>query len=130
MILLVPISPEVPKVHTSRLWPGLVLMILLCVCYLESNDVLERDSDYVESIYNLAVDSGKSTPTLRPEAAQYLKRRPLLRIAPAPADWDLKRILYSNFIHGGALHLLLNLIGAFAGARICSTFMPFLCTLS
>lgn len=130
MILLVPISPEVPKVHSSRIWPGLVIVIILCIGFLEIYETLQKDGDYVESIYSIAMDSTKEEPTLKPEAAQYLKVRPLLRISPAPADWNFERILYSNFIHGSILHLLLNLIGAFAGARLCSTFMPFLCTLS
>ncbi len=127
MILLVPISPEVPKRHARHIWPGLVIVILLCVAYLETSNTLEADSAFVDNLYSVASD-GKAG--LQAGAESYLQLRPLIKIAPAPSDWDLRRVIYANFIHGSPLHLLLNLIGAFAGARICATFIPFLCSLS
>jgi len=127
MILLVPTSAEVPKVHSRHIWPGLVLVILLCVPYLQSSGILDADTAFVDNLYSVASD-GKSG--LQAGAEAYLQLRPLLKIAPSPSDWDLKRVLYANFIHGSPVHLLLNLVGAFAGARICATFIPFLCTLS
>lgn len=130
MILLVPVSPEVPRVYSRKIWPGLVLVIFLCLGFLEANEHLNADSKFIESLYTVSARGQNDSGGLRPEAYPYLRMRPLLRIAPAPADFDLKRVLYSNFIHGSIPHLSLNLIGAFVGARICSVFVPFLCTLS
>ncbi len=127
MILLVPTSPEVPKIHSRQIWQGLVLVIILSLCYLETSGVLDADTAFVDNLYAVASDGNNG---LKPGAEAYLQQRPLLKISPSPADWDLKRILFANFIHGSPIHLLLNLIGAFAGARICATFIPFLCSLS
>lgn len=125
MILLVPISPEIPKFYTNQLWPGLVLVILLCLGFLEASSTLDADSQFVESLYSVAARPVHGELQLSPKAVPYLALRPLLKISPSRADWDFKRILYANFIHGSQLHLFLNLIGIFAGARICSAFIPF-----
>jgi|GEM_PF-1223512 len=130
MILLVPISPEVPKIHLPRLWPGLVFIIMLCLCFLEIHDTLVADSRYVETLQTYVIQSKTGKSELKPEGHQYLKLRPLLKLAPSSGDWDLKRLLFANFIHGNIPHLFLNLVGAFAGARICATFIPFLATFS
>jgi membrane associated rhomboid family serine protease len=125
MIMLVPISPEVPKPHAKKIWPGLVIIIILCVCYLEIADTLEADLNFIDNLYSVASVPYRGQPVLPPRAQAFMSLRPLLRIAPSRADWDYKRILYANFIHGSPIHLFLNLIGAFAGAQICATFMPF-----
>jgi membrane associated rhomboid family serine protease len=129
MILLVPVYPEVPKRQRPKLWPGLVLLIVLALTYIEAHPTLDADTQYIESIQSIIMD-GDGSKKLKSDAQTYLQLRPLLRIAPAPADWDLRRLLFANFIHGSEIHLFLNMIGAFAAARICTTFMPFLCTMS
>lgn len=130
MILLVPIAPEAPRFHSNRIWPGLVLVLILCIGYIESISYLEADVRFVEDLYSVGSDPKIAEPTLTADAYAYLRLRPLLKITPAPADWDLQRILTANFVHGSLLHLGFNLVGAFAGARICATFLPFLCTLA
>lgn len=131
MILLVPISPEVPRYHWPKLWQGLVMILLMGIIFLETDSKVQADSQYIESLQSLIQkDQDTGGNTLRPELQRYLRLRPLLRIAPCRADWDLPRLLFANFLHGGLLHLTLNLIGVFAGARICATFIPFLCTFS
>lgn len=128
MILLVPISPETPKIHSNRIWPGLVLILILGIGYLEALPYLEADIRFVDDLYSVGTDPNLAEPTLTKEAYAYLKLRPLLKITPAPQDWDFRRIVLANFVHGSPMHLALNIVGAFAGARICATFLPFLCT--
>jgi membrane associated rhomboid family serine protease len=124
MILLVPISPEVPKVHRPRLWPALIMVLTMGLIYLRVYDIIQKDTLYVENISQML----ESDPRLSPDA--YLKTRPLLKVAPAKADWNVKRLILANFIHGNTVHLLLNLVGVFAGVRICTTFLPFLATVA
>lgn len=130
MILLVPTSPEVPKARQPKLWPGLVMVLFLCIAFFEVYETLTKDTQYIESLQAFVVAGPDGTPTLRQDAQGYLKLRPLLRIAPSKGDWDLERVIYANFIHGSLLHLFLNLIGVFAGMRICATFIPFGCSVS
>ncbi len=130
MILLVPTSPEVPKARAPKLWPALVTVLLLSIAFIEIYDTLMADSHYIESLQSFVVAGPDGMPTLKKEAHVFLKLRPLLRIAPAKGDWDLERVIYANFIHGSFIHLFLNLIGVFAGMRICATFIPFGCSLS
>lgn len=125
MILLVPVTPEVPKARAPRLWPGLVLVLILGIAYLEMTDVLEADSEYLNHLSSWVKMGPDGEAVLSEEGQAYLKLRPLLRVAPARGDWDIPRLFYANFLHGGPAHLLFNLIGAFAGARICATFLPF-----
>lgn len=122
MILLVPVRPEVPRPQQPRLWPGLLFVLILGLVFLEASPILENDNDYVTQIQALPLK--KQNPVSEMNA--YLRIRPLLKIAPAKDDWDLKRVLLANFLHGNIPHLLLNQIAIFAGARICSTFLPFL----
>jgi len=129
MILLVPTSPEVPQRYAAKLWPGLVLVIFLGIGFLEANEILQADTEFVDSLYSIGTVPGANPQVLRPEAYAYLKLRPLLKISPAFGDWDFKRVLLANFVHGSSLHLFLNLIGAFAGARILAPFMPFYLTM-
>lgn len=121
MILMVPYSPEVPKHQKPRLTMALLSIIVLGAIYLQIHPVLTEDRLYVDQmpVELQSMLDGK----LNEEAHVYLSKRPLLRISPAKGDWDLKRLLYSNFVHGSEMHLLLNLIGVFAGVRICSTFL-------
>ncbi len=130
MILLVPISPEVPKAHIPMLWPALMLLLLLGLGFLLGFEYVQTDFEYVHSLKSFFVEDESGTPKLTEEAQALLKKRPLLSIAPAKGDWDLARLIYANFLHGSLPHLALNWIGVFAGARICTTFIPFLCTLS
>src|SRR5438105_102356 len=121
MILLVPTSPEVPKARAPRLWPGLVLMLILGITYLEARDTLEADYDYLNDLSSFVQTNDRGEAELTKEGNKYLKQRPLLRITPSTGDWDIRRLFYANFIHGSVPHLLFNLIGAFAGARLCAT---------
>jgi len=107
-----------------------VLILILGIGYLESLPYLENDAKFVEDLYSVGSEPSQTEPTLTKEAYAYLRLRPLLKISPAPGDWDARRIILANFIHGSGMHLAFNLVGAFAGARICATFLPFLCTLS
>lgn len=125
MILLVPYKPEVPHHLAPRLWPGLVIILLLGLAFLVAKNTLDEDRAYVDEVGSMVDTDDRGMPVLKPEGHAYLQLRPLLKIAPAKGDWDLKRLLYANFLHGSVSHLMLNLIGTFAGARICSTFLPF-----
>jgi membrane associated rhomboid family serine protease len=124
MILMVPISPEVPPLYRPRIWQGLVLVLILTLSFLENQTILKADTEFIQDVQKISLLKKNS------EQENIIKKRPLLRIAPARSDFDLKRLLQANFLHGNTTHLFLNLVGAFAGARICATFIPFLCTLS
>jgi membrane associated rhomboid family serine protease/AraC-like DNA-binding protein len=130
MILLVPISPEVPKEHTPVLWPALLLLLLLGVGFLLGYERIIADFEYVSSLKSYLTPNADGRAELTEEAHTFLKKRPLLAYAPAKGDWDIARLIYANFLHGSIPHLVLNWVGVFAGARICTTFIPFLCTLS
>lgn len=125
MILLIPISPEVPKSRRPRFWPGLLLSLILAIVYMEISPVLQADKKYLEGLSSLIQTHEDGRVELMPEAHLKLKQRPLLKIVPSRGDWSFRRLLAANFIHGSFPHLLLNMVGVFAGARICSTFMPF-----
>ncbi len=120
MIVFVPISPEVPKYHAPRLWQGLVLVLILSICYLFTESLVIRDSKYLQGVYKLAESQSRGK-----NLDQYLSLRPLLEVAPSRSNLDLEKLIRGNFIHGSHAHLALNLIGVFAGARICATFLPF-----
>ncbi len=130
MILLVPVTPEVPKQHVPDLWPALLLLLLLGTGFMLGLDRISNDFDYVNSLKTFLVADADGKAQLTPEAQEFLKKRPLLAIAPAKGDWDLSRLIFANFLHGSVPHLVLNWVGVFAGARICTTFIPFLCTFS
>ena len=130
MILLVPITPEVPKAHVPMLWPALLLLLLLGVGFILGFEYIQNDFEYVNSLKTFLVPDSDGRAQLTDEAQEFLKKRPLLMIAPAKGDWDYARLIYANFLHGSVPHLILNWIGVFAGARICTTFIPFLCTFS
>ncbi|MBY0372266.1 rhomboid family intramembrane serine protease [bacterium] len=130
MILMVPYSPEVPKAHTPMLWPALVLLLLLGVGFLRSYETIAADYEYVNELRATVVTDGSGHNQLAESTQKYLSKRPLLDLAPSQGNWDYKRLIYANFLHGSLPHLVLNWIGVFAGARICTTFIPFLCTLS
>lgn len=127
MILMVPISPEVPKFHKPTWGPSWILVVFLSFCYLWFLPTIQADQNYIESYQTLKESRVWETPE---EERAFLAKRPLLSFSIAPASWSVERALFSNFLHGGLLHLILNLIGIAAGVRICTTFMPFLCTLS
>src|SRR6476661_4636521 len=129
MILMVPISPEVPKEHTPRLWPSLLLMILFGLVYLRVQPVVDADTHFTDALQDLVEVDSRGEARLRPEGQILLRERPLLTIAPAQGSWNLERLIYANFIHGSVAHLMLNWIGIFGGARLCTTFIPFLCVL-
>ena len=121
MILLVPISPEVPPKRAPKLWQGLVLMLVLSIIYTETEWILKEDLRYIQRVthYLSKEETGKSPP----HQDNFLALRPLQKIAPAKASWDFQRLFVANFLHGSTAHLIFNLIGAFASARVCSTFM-------
>lgn len=125
MILLVPISPEVPKFHKPKLWQSCILVLVVAIVFLELLPTLDADTKYIDGLQTLLPTITSKKETMEKEANKYLRHRPLLRYAPARGDWDMKRLLFANFIHGSPVHLLLNLLGIFAGVRICSTFLPF-----
>lgn len=130
MILLVPISPEVPSSHRPKLWPGLLLIWMLMIVFIATRGIVESDINYLEDIQSLVEEQ---EITGRPESEVwnlYLKKRPLLKIAPSQADWSIPRFIFANFLHGSLPHLFLNLVGAFAGARICTVFIGFYFTLA
>lgn len=125
MVLLVPVSPEVPKNQVPRLWPGLTLVLTLVVCFTFVHGTIQADLEYVSNMSRfLFFDEGGQTQ-LSEEGHLYLSKRPLLMLASSKGDWSWQRLLASNFIHGSIGHLILNMLGIFAGARICSTFLPF-----
>jgi len=125
LILLVPTSPEVPKNRLPKLWPGLLLTLILAITYLEVTDILKADSDFLNNLTPWFETAPNGETTLSAEGHEHLKKRPLLKIAPAKGSWDIGRLMFANFVHGSFWHLAFNLIGAFAGARLCSTFVPF-----
>jgi membrane associated rhomboid family serine protease len=130
MIMLVPISPEVPPLHRPRLWPGLIFLVFMGISYLEAYPTIQADAAYIENLQAMVETDAAGNPHLKPEAHSYLRLRPLLKISPCKGDWDLERLIMANFIHGSLLHLFLNLVGLFAGARICTSFVPFMVTVS
>src|SRR4051812_14354898 len=119
MIFLVPMSPEVPPPHQPRLWQAPVLVLCLGVIYLVSQPVFDSDEAYVRSLETLLND-GNGGPIANPAQVinRHLAARPLLRIAPSKGSWSIWRLFAGNFLHDGPAHLLLNLIGVFAGVRI------------
>lgn len=124
MILLVPLSPEVPPHHTPRLLYGLAVALLLSVVFLETKEILEKDTQYLESVLAITLDEDLST------RESYLAKRPLLTIAPSKGDWSIKRVMFANLIHGSVPHLVLNLVGLIAGITICVSFVPIAVVLS
>ena len=63
MIVLVPISPEVPKRSQPANIPGIIFMIILAVCFLEFKSFIEKDRIYVEGVISIAKErlaSGES----------------------------------------------------------------------
>ena len=117
--------------HKPRLWQGLILIFFLGLVHLGTQRYFAEDLDFITRLENLPIETNLQTG--EPDYTslnKFLKQRPLLQIAPARGDWDLRRLFYANFLHEGTAHLLLNLIGVFAGIRICSTFIPFACTLA
>lgn len=130
MILLVPISPEVPKFHKPKLWQSCALVLVVAIVFLELLPVLDADTEYIDNLQSLLPTIATKKEVLEKEANRYLRHRPLLRYTPARGDWDMRRLIFANFIHGSTMHLVLNLLGIFAGVRICSTFLPFLCILA
>lgn len=130
MILLVPITPEVPPRHRPRLWQGLILLLLLGSVFLIVQEILAEDAQYLASMPNAIETDPNGAPVLTAEGQRYLAMRPLAKIAPTKSSWDLARLITANFVHGSVSHLILNLIGVFAGARLCSTFIPFAATFS
>lgn len=125
MILLVPYMPEVPSRHAPRLWQALVFVLILGIIHLIAFDTVIADKKYVDEIVPLIETDSRGVPSVDSKTNEYLKKRPLLNIAPAKGDWDWKRLLLANFLHGSKVHVLLNMIGVFAGVRICSTFLSF-----
>lgn len=127
MILLVPTSPEVPRFHRPTWGVSWIVAALLIFCYVQFYPTVEVDQEYIENFQQMKEDGLLNDAA---SEAHYLSKRPLLSLSIAPKSWNLERAIFSNFIHGGALHLILNLIGVIAGVRICTTFIPFLCTFS
>lgn len=125
MVLLVPVSPEVPKNQTPRFWPALVLMLSLVGAFHFVYSTIQADMEYVSNMSQYLFLDLDGQTQLSDEGHLYLSKRPLLMLASAKGDWSWQRLLISNFIHGSVGHLLLNMLGIFAGARICSTFLPF-----
>jgi len=129
MVLLIPITPEVPKQLRPQLWPSLILVLLILVGYLETRDIVNRDYTYVQQIQPIIAKNLGKQNQVDQQSEDYLQKRPLLQITPSKASWDIKRLIIANFVHGSLLHLSLNIIGVFAGVRICTTFIPFILTL-
>jgi membrane associated rhomboid family serine protease len=125
MVLLVPVSPEVPKNQVPRFWPGLLLVLVLVVSYQFVHSIIEADLEYVSNMGKFLFFDEEGKTQLSDEGHLYLSKRPLLVLASAKGDWSWNRLVVSNFIHGSVGHLILNMLGIFAGARICSTFLPF-----
>jgi membrane associated rhomboid family serine protease len=88
---------------------------------------LEADQDYVEYLQVLKDEGLVDEPSLE---LAYLAKRPLLALSISPKSWTVEKGIFSNFLHGSFLHLFLNMIGVVAGVRICTAFIPFLCTFS
>mgnify|MGYP006273007307 CR=1 FL=1 len=129
MILLVPLNPEVPQSLRPKVLPSFVMVLSLILGYLLTYQIISKDSEYVEAIENALPERPSVTAHLDPESEKYLSRRPLLTVSPSTGDWDLARLIKANFIHGSLTHLILNVVGVFAGVRICVTFIPFLSSL-
>lgn len=127
MILLVPTTPEVPRFHRPTWGGSLVGAILLVLCYFQFLPTLQTDEEYIDYLITLKEEKIVDDPQLE---IAHLERRPLLAISIAPKSWSLERAVFSNFLHGSILHLVLNVIGLIAGLRICTAFMPFLCSFS
>ncbi len=125
MIILVPINAESHEKTRVSIWPGLVMILILCLGFIETSEVSKSDSEFIKHLTELNDKNPQSKPL-----ENYLSLRPLLKIAPSLSDWNAKKLLYANFVHGSLPHLVFNLIGAFAGASLCASFIPFLCTLS
>lgn len=130
MILMVPISPEVPKSHKPKWWPSILMVFTLQLCFLATYSTLDADNRYVESVQYVLENNLSFEEDVKDQANRLLAKRPLLKISPAKADWTVERLVYGNFVHGTFTHLALNTIGVFAGFRIVTTFIPFLCALS
>ena len=128
MILVVPISPEVPKRLRSNKWPGIIMAAFLVLGFVKTREILKADLDFVATLPG--VSDSNYDQTIPSEVESLLRERPLLDIAPARGDWDLKRLLLANFVHGSVSHLALNVLCAFAGARLCATFLPLATILS
>jgi membrane associated rhomboid family serine protease len=105
-------------------------MLLLGIVFLRVQPIVDADTKYTDNLHDLVELDDKGEPRLRPEGQLLLHERPLLAISPARGDWNIEKLVYANFIHGSAPHLFLNWVGIFAGARLCSAFLPFLCTLA
>lgn len=127
MILLVPTSPEVPRFHRPTWGASGIVALLLIICYSLFYPTVEADQNYVDRFQQMKEEGLLPDPS---SEANFLLKRPLLSLSIAPKSWSLERALFSNFIHGSTLHLVLNLIGLMAGIRICTAFIPFLCTFS
>lgn len=127
MILLVPTTPEVPRFHRPTWGGSFVVALMLVFCYFQFLPVLEADQDYIDYLQVLKDEGLMEDPTLE---LAYLAKRPLLNVSISPKTWGLEKGIFSNFLHGGFLHLFLNVIGVVAGVRICTAFIPFLCTFS
>lgn len=127
MILLVPTTPEVPRFHRPTWGGSIIAAILLIICYVHFLPTLQSDEQYIDYLVALKEDGVMDDPSLE---AAHLERRPLLALSISPKSWTLERAVFSNFLHGSFLHLSLNVIGLVAGLRICTAFMPFLCSFS
>ncbi|NBV49892.1 rhomboid family intramembrane serine protease [bacterium] len=127
MILLVPVSPEVPRYHRPTWGVTWIIPLLLIFSFFHTHPIIEADQEYIDQYQILRAEGLLDDWELE---AAYLSERPLLKVAIAPKSWSIERALFSNFLHGGVLHLALNVIGVIAGVRICTTFIPFICTLA
>ncbi len=127
---MVPISPEVPKSHSPKWWPSLLMVLTLQLCFVATYPTLEADNRYVESVQYVLENNLSLDEDVKDQANRLLAKRPLLKISPARGDWTVERLMYGNFVHGTVTHLALNTIGIMAGFRIVTTFIPFLCALS
>ena len=127
MILLVPVSPEVPRYHRPTWGVTWIIPLLLIFSFFHTHPIIEADQEYIDQYQILRAEGLLDDWELE---AAYLSERPLLKVAIAPKSWSVERALFSNFLHGGVLHLALNVIGVIAGVRICTTFIPFICTLA
>lgn len=122
MILVVPITPELPRRLRPSVLNGTILAFLLIFGFLNTRVILEKDLSFIDSLSEKIDNAPDHDPNEIIESE--LSRRPLLKIAPARGSWDLYRLLLANFVHGSTPHLLLNVLCALAGARLCATFLP------
>ncbi len=130
MILMVPISPEVPVSHKPKWWPSVLMVLTIQLAFVATYPTLQADNRYVESVQFVLEKNMVAESEVQEQANALLSKRPLLKISPSRADWDIERLIYGNFVHGTITHLALNTIGILAGFRICTSFIPFLCALS